>query len=97
MVLVVFSALVSCCSVLYIESKSFYILLIPALLLDMDQLMSQILIATDRPELFYRSQAVCCLYLPYAGVIAAIATRSIVRTESLFMYYQYLHLFLARQ
>ena len=94
--LAVFSLLVSFCSVMYIERKAFFVLLIPAMLLDMDQLTSPVTVSTDRQEIFYRVRAVCCLYLPYAGVITAIAMRSIIRTESLFMYYEYLHLFVAK-
>ena len=97
MLVLVFSALVTTCSVLYTEARRFHVLFIPALLLDMDQLTSPVTISSDRQELFYRTQAICCLYLPYAGVIAAIAIRSIIRTESVFLYYEYLRLFLARQ
>ena len=91
-VLLVYSFTVSYFSVLYIESKLFYFLLIPALLLDMDQMMSQISLMSDKPQSFYRVHAILSLFLPYAGVIAAVAVRSIVRTESLFMYHDYLDL-----
>lgn len=88
-VLTGFSTLVGGCSALYIETKRLPLLVIPALLLDMDEMVSPAQLSVHGIGSFSRFCAVLALLLPHVGVAMAVALRSVLRTEAVFARHDY--------